>query len=304
MKVIILMSTYNGEKYLAAQLDSLMKQRGVEMDIYIRDDGSTDGTLDIIDDYRNKYGNIFVKTGKNLGPAYSFWWLLQNASDADYYAFCDQDDIWLSDKLKVAVDKLSGHNELPALYYSNTVMVNSDGTILCGKESRYRSCIPKFGQLIAENTAAGCTMVWNRKLNGVAATLTPARMRMHDHMLFLICQMCCGYVYYDRDSYIEYRQHEGNVVGGRNNVTKYIKSIWKYMREDSKLAEQALELKKINMSCVGKQKEYENLLDEIEKYRKNGSIKNRLQLACSGFYRQQSLLKNVMIWSLIMLHRF
>ena len=92
-KVCVMMSTYNGERFLPEQLDSLLGQQGVETEIYIRDDGSADSTRDIIEKYMRKHANIHFTEGRNIGPGRSFWELLRYVSEYDYYAFCDQDDV-------------------------------------------------------------------------------------------------------------------------------------------------------------------------------------------------------------------
>lgn len=118
--VCVLLSTYNGEKYLEEQLNSLIKQEDVELRILVRDDGSKDRTHEILDKWQ-KRGHINWYEGKNKGAAQSFMDLIYNAPEADYYAFCDQDDVWLPEKLKVAIDKIRESNEaMPCMYISST----------------------------------------------------------------------------------------------------------------------------------------------------------------------------------------
>ena len=114
-KVLILMSVYNGEKYLVEQIESLIHQERVDVSILVRDDGSSDGTIDILENYKTK-GILDFYTGENLRPARSFMHLLFNAPDCDYYAFCDQDDVWLPEKLLVATDALKDVNG-PSMFY-------------------------------------------------------------------------------------------------------------------------------------------------------------------------------------------
>ena len=99
MKVAVLISTYNGEKYLAQQLDSIFNQKcSHEIDIWIRDDGSSDGTLALIDCYVREHSNIYLlPSDKNLRPAYSFFELVKDCGVYDFYSFCDQDDYWYKD---------------------------------------------------------------------------------------------------------------------------------------------------------------------------------------------------------------
>ena len=102
-EVVILISTYNGEKYLAEQLDSLLNQTYQNIKIFIRDDGSKDKTIDIIKEYQKKSEKIFLTEGKNIGFINSFFELLKLSNNADYYAYCDQDDVWMEDKIERAV---------------------------------------------------------------------------------------------------------------------------------------------------------------------------------------------------------
>ena len=129
--VCILMSTYNGEKYLEEQLESLVRQEGVEIRILVRDDGSKDATADIVKRWQAKYPKIieFVQ-GENVGFAMSFTHLLQMAVErypaVEYFAFCDQDDVWLPNKLRIAIDKLTSHEKELALYISTTKLVDQN----------------------------------------------------------------------------------------------------------------------------------------------------------------------------------
>ena len=125
--VCVLMSTYNGEKYIKEQLDSILSQVGVELSVLIRDDGSSDSTLSIIKDYAEQNKNIKYYVGENIKPAQSFIDLIFNSPDADYYALSDQDDVWDKDKLKCAIDLLQATNpDKPAMYHSNLRIVDGD----------------------------------------------------------------------------------------------------------------------------------------------------------------------------------
>ncbi|MBR7166470.1 MAG: glycosyltransferase [Bacteroidaceae bacterium] len=111
--VQVLMSTYNGMQYIREQLQSIYAQQGVDLSLLVRDDGSTDGTLQLLDE-EQQAGRLSWYSGKNLGPAFSFWDLLHNAPEAPYYAFCDQDDVWDADKLAVAVAAMEGDGDKSA----------------------------------------------------------------------------------------------------------------------------------------------------------------------------------------------
>ena len=114
--VNVLISTYNGEKYIREQIDSILRQTYPNIRIYVRDDGSSDGTIDILKSYEEK-GKIILLTGENVGYGRSFGKLLQYAEEGDYWAFCDQDDVWLPDKVERAVKWLDQQPEgVPALF--------------------------------------------------------------------------------------------------------------------------------------------------------------------------------------------
>ena len=114
------MSTYNGEKYIDEQIDSVLAQKNVRVDLLIRDDGSKDETVRIIKRYCEKFDNIKFYEGPNLKPARSFLNLIETAElNYDYYAFCDQDDVWHEDKLYQAIEKIGKKkdSQKPILYY-------------------------------------------------------------------------------------------------------------------------------------------------------------------------------------------
>ena len=163
-KVAILMSTYNGAKYLREQIDSILFQKGVEVTLYIRDDGSSDGTIDIVKEYAQKYQNIIWTMGKNVGVGNSFMQLIYDCpDDYDYYAFSDQDDIWLEDKLKVAIDSIK-QRDTPALYASNQMLVDENGTQI---SLRYPNDYDMQNSVEAQfqiNRISGCTFVFNKVL--------------------------------------------------------------------------------------------------------------------------------------------
>ena len=114
--ITVYMSTYNGEKFIREQIESIIYQKDVELYLVIRDDGSTDSTLDIIQEYSLKYPNIFVYAGENLGYANSFLTVLKEKGGTDYYAFADQDDIWEEDKLICGINKIKNKNNKYKLY--------------------------------------------------------------------------------------------------------------------------------------------------------------------------------------------
>ncbi len=220
--VTVLLSTYNGERFLKEQIDSIIAQEGVKVRILVRDDGSSDSTLQILHQYGER---LTLIKGENVGPALSFVKLMEEVSpDADYYAFADQDDIWIGKKLLYAVQMI-GDPERPVLYSSNQILVDAKGN-KCGM--RY-SFIPPTDVLniIDKNYLAGCTMVMTRSLLLEIRSKFPAeellKSRMHDTWCAAVAAGI-GSLIYDSGSYILYRQHESNVVGAAE--AGRIKRLW------------------------------------------------------------------------------
>ena len=209
-KILILMSTYNGEKYLREQIESIRNQTIKEdIEILVRDDGSKDGTLEILEEYA-EIGTLQFIRGKNIGSAQSFHELLRIAPKYDYYAFADQDDFWLPKKIERALEWLKKRDK-PALYgcYKKIVDMNL-------KPLSINDVAPKYGflnTLFSNNVVSGCTMVFNNFLREKYLACNEIdREIFHDSYLWKLCVML-GDVYYDYNSYILYRQHGNNTIG-------------------------------------------------------------------------------------------
>lgn len=216
--IIVLLSTYNGRRYICEQIDSLLKQKEVDIQIIVRDDGSTDGTHEILDEYQ-KCGILTWYAGANLRPAKSFMNLLKNAPISEYYAFCDQDDIWMPEKLNVAIEKIK-NTQGPAMYCSDTLMVDSSLKII------RQAGIHADGTLVESlitNPVTGCTMVFNKALRDIVIQYIPETIDMHDWWIYRICMAIGGFFYFDPTPHIKYRQHENNVIGGQGSQWHKIK---------------------------------------------------------------------------------
>lgn len=159
--VAILLATYNGEKYLVDQIESILSQKNVNVQILVRDDGSIDRTQDILQQYMLQ-GQLLWYKGKHLNVAKGFIELVKNAPNADYYAFCDQDDIWLDDKLISAISFLEKeNNHIPLMYYSSTTLVNENLDFIAQHNIHLkRNDLARF----IFNDMSGNTMVFNNEL--------------------------------------------------------------------------------------------------------------------------------------------
>lgn len=215
-KVVVLLSTYNGEKYLEEQLLSLQGQVGVDVTVLVRDDGSTDSTTALLDKWSKK-GFLSWYTGPNLGPARSFLDLLCNAPDADYYAFCDQDDVWLPDKLHRAVQSLRSCDGEYKLYLSPAILVDSSLNIIGELPLNYKFTV---GEAVVTNPATGCTMLFNGNLKKLVEKYPPQVLEMHDEWVYKVCLFMNGTIYADKESRIYYRQHGNNVIGAKEPFFK------------------------------------------------------------------------------------
>lgn len=221
MKIAVLMSTYNGEKYIRPQIESILRQVNVEVTLYIRDDGSSDSTCDIIRAYQREHKNIILYCEKNIGVGNSFMQLLYLINDEyDYYGFCDQDDIWDENKLCVAINTIKSFT-VPTLYVSNQILVDKAGNII---KKRYDEAPDiSYLQILSQNKVSGCTMVWNHSLNSILCLPQhrPSEKllenRIHDVWVAMIASTV-GNLIYDNNGYIYYRQHENNVVGAQNDT--------------------------------------------------------------------------------------
>lgn len=214
----ILLSTYNGEKYLPQLITSILKQTYTNWRLYIRDDGSSDNTVNIIKDFVSKDSRVeFFNCDKieNLGVVHSFFNLLEDV-DADFYMFSDQDDYWLPDKVEKTVDRMLSleYKKIPICVYTNLKVVDKD---LQGNELLLSKAWQGFQELLFTNNVYGCTMMINQRVKDLVkfSQLNYENIFMHDWWLTLIAA-AFGKVSYINEPTILYRQHGDNQVGAAN----------------------------------------------------------------------------------------
>ena len=226
--VCVLMSTYNGEKYLREQIDSIINQVNVKVILFVRDDGSADSTCSILKEYKNENKLEYV-CGRNVGYVNSFMTMLRDASEADYYALSDQDDIWDKDKLSIAVSALEKCNDA-ALYCSNARLVDEKLDFIKNENKR-----PKisFGSSLVKNFATGCTMVFNNDLKRKVCASNPDYISSHDSWICRVCFAVGGTVIFDDVPHISYRQHGSNVVGSNASNIAKIKNRFMKLKNDN-----------------------------------------------------------------------
>lgn len=241
VKVNVLMSTYCGDHFLREQITSILAQKGVDVELTVRDDGSSDNTCEILEEFGNKKYLSWYK-GNNLGPAHSFLYLLKQSMNADYYAFSDQDDFWESDKLKVAVDMLDEFEDVPALYFSRTQLTNSQ---LVPTSVVQINPYLTFGESLVYEFVPGCTMVMNKKLRNIINRYTPGYLPMHDVWIYSVALAVGSKVCFDTMPHILYRQHERNTIGqGYSAWHEWARRYKRLVHSEHSRYRRALEIKK------------------------------------------------------------
>ncbi|MFO6492277.1 glycosyltransferase [Hafnia alvei] len=236
IKIAVLLSSYNGERFIEEQISSLLNLYSkYDIDIHIRDDGSADGTKKIIKEITKKNSNIFLYEGCNVGVINSFLWLVEHVRGYEYYAFCDQDDVWEPLKIIAAVNMIENNNrKIPLIYCSAYSYVDHNLGFIGRFESQSDFSIQN---LLIENCAPGCTMVFNSLLREKYCNLNlkhiSQRIVMHD-WFFLLLGLGFGKVLYDKNSYLLYRQHANNVIGKKSGFYNIIKSKIKQFIKESK----------------------------------------------------------------------
>jgi glycosyltransferase involved in cell wall biosynthesis len=232
--VQVLLSTYNGRRYLSELLASILRQREVAVEVLARDDGSTDGTWEFLE-AQGQTVPLTAYRGSHLGVVASFFWLLQHSSpEADYIALADQDDVWLESKLARAVEVLRPRGTAtPAMYCSRLTLVDPALTLLGHSEDAPRG--PSFENSLVQNIANGCTIVLNQAARKVLGKGYPASAFMHDWWIYQVIAGL-GTVVYDRESHILYRQHGGNAVGASHTTLGRVASrVWRGLRRGFRL---------------------------------------------------------------------
>lgn len=229
-KVIVLLASYNGEKYLRDQLDSLINQTYKNIDVYIRDDNSTDKTMDIINEYCGKSinGINFIKVdscGRNLGYPDCFWEILKNVPRAKYYCFCDQDDYWLPEKIESSVKCLEKvDSTIPAMTYCAFDYYNQNMEYLRSGENILNNY--SFERGIYYTYATGFTQMINRALvDSLDFDYIIGKNLAHD----IWCQWIAtsiGKIVPNKTVLAKFRRHESAVTSGNKSKLASVKRWW------------------------------------------------------------------------------
>lgn len=228
-KVCVVLPTYNGTKYLANQLDSILGQTYPNIEVWLRDDGSCDSTVEVIRKYASTYDNVrFIEDDLgNLGCPASFYEIIRRAAPCDYYAFADQDDIWESEKVQRAVDALSVLEAgVPGVYYSSFTYVDSNGAVI--REAAEQDVETPFVRTLFYTPGLGFTIAFNRRACEEFILNVETGPEMHDRWM-LRCGSAFGRVIYDPVPTAKHIRHQSAVTAGDN---RYIDLLGYFIKEE------------------------------------------------------------------------
>ena len=289
-RIAILLCTYQGQRFLQEQLDSFAAQSYPNWELWVSDDGSKDGTHDILERAKGQLGDrMSIHNGPQNGFCANFLSLACKADiQADYYAYSDQDDIWKTDKLQRAVAKLSAvPHGTPAVYCSRTRVVDANDKPICMSPLFEKT--PSFANALMQNIGGGNTMVFNgaaRKL--LIKVGDKVNVATHDWWVYLLVSGCGGQVFYDPKPTVRYRQHGNNLVGMNSSWRGRLKRIRLLLqgrfRHWNDLNTSALEPVRDLLSPAS-----HRTLDEFLAARKKSLIPRLVGLKRSGIYRQSWL---------------
>lgn len=222
--VAICMATYNGEKYLDQQINSIISQTYTQWKLFIRDDNSTDKTPQILQYYQKKFPDkiIIIPTTTTKGVKGNFAQILKwvkNNYNFCYFMFSDQDDIWLKTKIEISLNKIKMIEKkysfsTPLLVHTNLEIVDENLNKIGNSFFKYRALNPyvkDLSHLLVQNNVTGCTMLWNKPLNDLL-NLNNTNIAMHDWWITLVAT-CFGKINFIETPTILYRQHTNNVIG-------------------------------------------------------------------------------------------
>ena len=222
--VDILLAVYNGRQYLTEQIDSILSQTYHEWKLLICDDCSSDGSFETALEYAKRYPEKItaIRRESPAGSAQGNFMDMLGLSDAEYTMFCDQDDVWLPEKIKLTMNKMremeSSFGSIPLLVHTDMIVSSSDLSVISSGFMKYSGLDPSkrtINNLIVQNNISGCTMMINSALKELVCGTPPQLMVMHDWWIGLAAASF-GRIGYVDAATMKYRQHGGNQVGAKH----------------------------------------------------------------------------------------
>ena len=233
ISITVIMSTYNGAKTIKRQIDSILSQKGVDITLYVRDDGSNDNTIGILNDYARKYSNIIINLGSNIGWERSFLCALKDAPPADYYAFSDQDDLWMDDKLVSGVKMLEPlSSDIPLMYHCNKISTWENLRTMRHQIRRIPQPLNHENAMIQEY-AQGCSIILNNMARNLISKYSPKKKLAHDFWCGLICYLFFFFFYDNRKHF--YHISYGSNASGEGHMIKSWQSRLKKILESKEV---------------------------------------------------------------------
>lgn len=298
-KIAILLATYQGESYIKQQLDSLLGQTYKNWKAFIHDDGSKDQTVRIVKEYCEKYPDHFsIIEGPSCGGAKGNFFFLTNMIESELYMYCDQDDVWKSEKVQITLDGMEkiSKKEKPCLVFTDLTVVDSNLKVIDNSMSHYQrlDCEKKgLNRALIQNVVTGCTMMINRSLRDLMVKKCDYKnVLMHDWWAAVIAN-AFGEAYYIDVPTILYRQHLDNSVGAKKTFS--IENLKAIIRNQQKVKDA---LKGTRIQAAEFYKVFR--IKSCKKYAESGKMPKvkRVVFYFKNGYFKSSLIRNIglIIW--------
>jgi glycosyltransferase involved in cell wall biosynthesis len=290
--VAILITTYNGSRFIREQLDSIINQRGIEVHFYISDDGSTDDTIKILTEYFKKYPNIF-KELYNVNfkhPVKNFLNLSLRVPEYKYYAFSDQDDVWFEDKLISAISILENGYSL----YGGRTQFTDENLNTFGFSPLF-SFPTEFGNAIVQSIAGANTMVFNQEAMSFLRKVKNHPVTSIDWLLYILVTFYGKKVFYDKNPKILYRQHSRNDHGTGKSLYSRLGRFIFLLNGKYKLFNN-MNVKMLKEIIDNQPLHNLKILDDFEFLRKKMSFK----ISCFKFLKESKIYRQTLIGNLLL----
>lgn len=287
----ILMASYNSEKYIESQINSILNQTCNDYHIYINDDISTDNTLNILQNYKKQYNNIFSinQNSKRLGVKENFS-VLMDKSSADYIMFSDHDDVWFNNKIEITYNEMAALEKkysasVPLLVFTDKTVTDSSLNVINSSHNKSEKLNTKsisFNRLLMGNIISGCTIMINKPLKEICGYINRNAI-MHDYWIALTAA-AFGYISYINKPTMYYRQHNNNSLGAKSYSIKFA---FQKLKEGRKNMQKSVFQNIIQAECFLNQ--YKNILSSNHKkiLKEFINLKNKRHL-----YFIDSIIKN------------
>lgn len=308
--VTILLATYNGEKYLGELLDSLLRQTHRDMEIIVRDDCSEDATPTIIAEYQAEFADKIrvLDSAEPSGSATGNFFELMGADGlrGEYFMFCDQDDVWMPDKVEKTLALMektqAGSADKPVLVHTDLIVADDNLNEIARSFIRYQGLHPsrcKLGHLLVQNNITGCAMMINRKLLELALSAGDTMdIMMHDWWIGIIASALGTIAFLDSPTVL-YRQHCKNEVGAINihSLDYVIRTVKKARAPKNGPAASALQAEKFQ-ECFSEllkpeQKEMINAFAHLSEMSRGARLRARLRYR---FFMQRRMMTVLLIF--------